>query len=300
MTTLLLILWVIVVVLLLFVLAMRPQRSKHAMFELERLGGKDALRRERLIGDVLAFRQFLVMLFVLFVGILSVQLWQWSGVAGAVIVLLVATPLSRAKLIQKFAKRIYEKYEKNLFRLFESTPVARWFIVESRWTHHDQGIESVEHLLHLVEAAGHVLTPDQQHLIRRGMKWHTKTLGDVMTRRKDIVSVAKGDLLGPLLLNDLHKSGHHRFPVIQKDLDHVVGQINLANQFEVDADRHSQTAEKLMASMDVRLSQDTLLPEALKQLVAHPAQLALVLDDDSKTVGIASLKDILDALLSHR
>lgn len=300
MTTLLLILWAIVVVMLLLVFAMRPQRSKHAIFELERLGGKDALRREKLLGDVLALRQFLVALLVLFLGVLSVQLWQWSGIFAALAVLLAVVPMSRIRLVQKLAKRIYEKYERNLFRFFEATPAIRWFISENRWANHDQGIESVEHLLHMVESAGHVLTPDQQHIVRRGMKWHTKNLGDVMTRRKDIVSVAKGDLLGPLLLNDLHKSGHQRFPVVQKDVDHVVGLINISAQFEVDADRHSQTVEKLMTPLDVRLSQDTLLPDALKQLVAHPNQLVLVLDDDSKTVGIASLKDILDALLSHR
>lgn len=270
------------------------------MFELERLGGKEALRREKLLGDVLALRQFLIALLVLFVGILSVQLWQWAGVFASLAVLLIAIPLSRTKPAQKFAKRVYEKYERNLFRFFESAPVIRWFISENRWANHDQGIESVEHLLHLVEEAGHVLTPDQQHLVRRGMKWHTKTLADVMTRRRDVVTVAKGDLLGPLLLNDLHKSGHSRFPVVLKDIDHVVGLINIEDHFEVDADRHSQTADMIMTPLDIRLSQGTLLPEALKQLVAKPNQLILVHDDESKTVGIVSLKDILDALLSHR
>lgn len=300
MTTLLLVLWAIVVVMLVLVFAMRPQRSKHAVFELERLGGKDALRREKLIGDVLALRQFLIALLVLLVGIASVLLWQWGGVLVAVIIVLFVTPVSRLKFVQKYAKRIYEKYERNLFHFFDTTPVARWFISENRWVNHDQGIESVEHLLHLVEDAGHVLTPDQQHIIRKGMKWHTKTIGDVMTKRKDVVTVAKSDLLGPLLLNDLHKSGHSRFPVIQKDLDHVVGLINIEDHFEIDADRHSQTIEKTMTPLDIRLSQDVSLPDALKQLLGKPGQIILVMNDDSKTVGIVTLKDILDALLSHR
>lgn len=300
MTMLLVIVWILVFAMMLLVFAIRPQRSKHAIFELERLGGKEALRREKLIGDVLALRQFLMTLLALLLGILSVQLWQWGGMFIALGVLLFMIPMSRMRLVQKFAKQMYDTYERSLFRFFEKVPALRWFMSESHWVNHDQGIESVEHLLHLVEAAGHVLTPDQQHIIRRGMRWHTKTLGDVMTKRKDIVSVGKGDLLGPLLLDDLHKSGHSHFPVMQKDIDHVVGLLTITDQFEVDANHHSQTVDKLMTSLDLRLSQDTLLPDALKQLVQKPDQLILVQGEESKTVGIVSLKDILDALLSHR
>jgi Mg2+/Co2+ transporter CorB len=300
MTTLLVIAWVVVVIFLLVVSAMRPQRSKHSVFELERLGGKIALRRERLIGDVLALRQFVILLLVLAAGIISFELWQGKGVAAAIAVVILVVPLSRWKFIHHTVMGWYEHQEKRLFRFVEKVPAFGWLFREDRWANHDQKLESVEHLVHLVESAGHILSSDQQHIIRKGIKWHTRTLGEVMTRSKDIVTVNKHELLGPLVLDDLHKSGHHRFPVIQKDINHVVGLVNIAELFQVDADRQSQTAEKLMTPLDVRLSQDTLLPEALKQLLTHPNQVILVVDDSGQTVGIATLGDILNPLLSHR
>lgn len=300
MTTLLVIIWILTTISLLLITAMRPQRTKHSIFELERLGGKAALRREHLINDVLTLRQFLMLVLTLFVGILGFGLWQTKGIVASVAVIVILVPFSRWKLVQTRAMHIYESQEKRLFRIIEKMPMFGWLFREDKWVNHDQKIESIEHLLHLVESTSHVLTPEQQSIIRHGLQWHTKTLSDVMTRRKDIIAVSKHDLLGPLVLDDLHKSGHRRFPVIQKDLDHVVGMVTIAELFEVDADKHSQTAEKLMTPLDVRLSRDTVLPDALKQLLAHPGQLLVVTDDVGNTVGIASLGDILDALIATR
>lgn len=300
MTTLLVIVWVLAAISLLFVTAIRPQRTKHSVFELERLGGKAALRRERLLGDILAVRHFVMTLLLLTVGIIGFSLWQTKGIAASLAIVLIVTPLSRWKFIHRQAMKLYEPQERQLFRFVEKFPAVGWLFREDRWANHDQRLESVEHLLYLIESAGHILTSDQQHIIRRGLKWHGKTLGDVMTRRKDIVSVSKSELLGPLVLDGLHKSGHHRFPVIQKDLDHVIGMVTISELFQVDADRQSQTAEKLMTPLDFHLSQETVIPDSLKQLLTRPGQIIVAVDDDGKTVGIVTLGDILNALLSHR
>lgn len=300
MTTLLVIVWIGLAVLLVMLQSIRPQRAKHSVFELERLGGKEALRRERLLDDIVAIRRFLILLITLLFGVTSFALWKSQGVIGAAALLFLVVPLSRWKFIHSYAMKLYAAQEKRLFRMIDRAPWVSWFVREDKWINHDLRLESVEHLLHLVESAGHVLTPDQQHIIRRGVKWHTKTLGDVMTKRKDVVTVAKGELLGPLVLDDLHKTGHTRFPVVQKDLDHTIGLINISELFEVDADKHSQTAEKYMTPLNIRASRDTLLPDALKQLLAYPNQIILVTDDEGRSVGIATFSDILNALLSHR
>ena len=48
-----------------------------------------------------------------------------------------------------------------------------------------------------------------------------------MTPRGVMNTVAKEDVIGPLLLDELHKTGHSRFPVTDGDIDHIVGILHI-------------------------------------------------------------------------
>jgi Mg2+/Co2+ transporter CorB len=297
MTTLVLILWLLLALMLLFVTAMRPLRTKHSSFELKRKGDAAALDRERLLGDVYAYRRTVAVLLVMTLTIIGWVLLQERGVLIVLVGLPFLMLLSRWGVVERPAMQLYEGQERHLLGFAARWPTFGWLLGSDRHPKSDQRLESTEHLVHLVESAGHVLSEAQQKLIKRSLSWHTTTVSDVMTPAADIVTVPGRELLGPLVLDDLHKSGHHRFPVVHGDVDHIVGMVNITDLLRVDAIQKSQTAEKAMTPIDVRMSPDTTLPGALKSLSAHHGQLGLVVDDDKKTVGLVSLEDILKALL---
>jgi CBS domain containing-hemolysin-like protein len=297
MTTLLVIIWGILVLCLLLVVAMRPERTKHSAFELKRRGDNVAMRREHLLGDIYALRRAVAVLFVMILTVLAWTIWMEGAIALITVTLVVVALLSRWKVISRQAMKTYAKNEQGLLRFVESVPFFGWLLGGSRVAEHDQRLESEEQLVHMVESAGNVLSNEQQRLIKRSLHWPSMTVDDVMTRVEDIVTVGKSELLGPLVLNDLHKSGHQRFPVISKDVDHILGQVNITELLEIDAGKKSQTAETVMTPIHVRLHAETDLPQALQKMLAHPGQLGLVVDSNDKSIGLVTIRDVLKALL---
>ena len=296
MTTLVLIVWLLLSVGLLFVTAIRPLRTSHSLFELKRRGDGVTLDRERLLGDIYAFRRMTAVVLVMALTVTGWLLWQERGVIAVLVVLPCIMLLSRWAPIARWAMQFYAGQEKSLLGFAARWPTLGWLLGSDRRLTHDQKLESPEHLLHLVESAGHVLSADQQLLIKRGLDWHTTTVVSMMTPAKDIVSIPRGELLGPLVLDDLHKSGYHRFPVVRGDVDHVIGMVNITELLRVDAVQKSVTAEKVMDPLDIRVGPDAELPDVLKQLLAHPGQLGLVVEDE-KTIGLITLNDVLKSLL---
>lgn len=300
MMTLLFILWGILAICLLIIGAVKPQRAKHSQFELKRRGDDAALRRERLLSDIYALRRALG---VLLIVLLSSLAWLIAGIQGIFLVgitLLAIALLSRLKSVNTFVMKLYTAQEAKLLRFVEKFRLVGWILGSERKAGVDQRLESQEHLVHLVEMAGHILSAEQQKLIKKGLDWHQTEIRTVMTPVGDIISVPKSELLGPLVLNDLHVSGHRRFPVTGSGIDHVVGQLNISELLEVDAGKKSETAERAMKPLEVRLYPDTPLPEALRQLMDHPGQLGLVVNEDGGTEGLFTLRDVLSALLGKR
>lgn len=296
-TTLVFIAWLIIALTLVVVGAIRPRRSSHSQFELERREDTGTLRRERLLAGVTALLVLKEAGLLILLTFVSTLLWSVWGLVVALLTFVAALMLRRIRWVRRQATHLYERYEPQLLKVAESVSLFVWLGKDLLEPKKDQKLESTEQLVHLVQSAGQVLSSEQQDLIRRGLRWHTKEVKKVMTSVDDIVFVRRTELLGPLVLDDLHKTGHNRFPVISTNIDNVVGQINIANLLEVDSDKKSPTAALMMAPLDIRLHHDTPLPEALRQLIDHPSQLGLVIDDDSKTVGLVTLSDIMTALL---
>lgn len=298
MTTLLLIVWVVTIAILALITAVRPVRTKQSAFELHRRGEAARLDRELLLGDIFALRRGIAVLLVMLATVIAWTVWQEVGI----IIMLVTLPLvmlvAHWSMIVRPVMQFYESHERNLLQFVEKWPIIGWVMGSDRQPHDDQHIESEEHLLHLVESAGHILNEQQQNIIKRGLHWHATTVKSVMTPAKDIVTVAKNDLLGPLVLNDLHISGYRTFPVIKGTIDTVVGMVDITELLRVDEIQKSRTVEKAMTLIDVRVGPDTELPDVLEQLLDHPGQLGLVVDGD-KTIGMVTLSDVLGALLGN-
>lgn len=297
MTTLMAIVWVFAMVALLIVLGFRPKRTRHSWFELQRRGDKGAIRRERLLGDVLAFRRVAAGVLLSILVLVGAGLWQAPGVLISLGVWLVGGAVSRWKPFRRQAMRLYDKLEPWLLDTAQTVPILGKLFRTDTYTPRDQRLESVEHLLHMVDAADHILSTDQQEIIRRGVHWHDTVVGSVMTPAKDIFSVKHTELLGPLVLDDLHRSGHDRFPVIRGSIDSVIGVLDITDFLEVSTDRRSETAQKAMTPDVSKINENGPLPVALRLLQKNRQHILIVTDAEDKTVGLVTLADLTGSLL---
>jgi len=145
-----------------------------------------------------------------------------------------------------------------------------------------------------------LLSADEKHLIANGLGFADKPVSDVMTPRGVIDSISKRELLGPLVLDDLHKTGHSRFPVIDGDIDHVVGMLYIQNLLTVDSGKRSTTAEKTMEPRVFYIRHDQTLGHALAAFLRTHHHLFIVINEFRETVGLLSLEDVIEALLGRK
>jgi len=114
-------------------------------------------------------------------------------------------------------------------------------------------------------------------------------------------TVPQHEILGPLVLDGLHKTGHSRFPVISSDIDHVVGILHLRDVLTIDSSKkHTARVDTAMSKKVLYIRQDHTLSQALSAFLRTHHHLFIVINEFSETVGILTLEDTLEALLGHK
>jgi CBS domain containing-hemolysin-like protein len=114
-----------------------------------------------------------------------------------------------------------------------------------------------------------------------------------------IDTIHHNEFLGPLTLDELHKKGHSRLPVIKHDIDHVIGILHLQSLLALDIKR-SVTAEKAMDSKVHYIHQDQTLQHALAAFLRTKHHMFIVVNEFRETVGLITLEDTMEALLGRK
>lgn len=307
MFTLTVIILVVVFALLLLVAGVRPVRSTMSQFELDRrqaVGDKDArsvARREKLLGDVLSLQRAVAALLMVISVVLAVSAFGWLiGTVLAVAIALEYGAIARLRPMQTRAQQLYERYEFWLLDFVEKFPlISRLLRSVSSEVAPGKQLDSREELEHLVSGSGALLTADERKLILHSLTFGTRRVSEIMTPKGMIDSIDKKELLGPLVLDDLHKTGHSRFPVIDKDIDHVVGMLYIQDLLTIGAKR-SETVEKTMTPRVFYIREDQSLHHALSAFLRTQHHLFVVVNEFRETVGLVSLEDVIEALLGRK
>jgi len=131
---------------------------------------------------------------------------------------------------------------------------------------------------------------------KNALLFSDKTAQQVMTVRDAITTVSAKSKFSLQVLDELHKSGHQWFPVIEGDsIDECVGMINLAQA--VAAQSQSESATQLELAEPVQVPIETSLPKALSILRDTPANMGLVVDERMHVEGLITLDDIISELV---
>lgn len=134
---------------------------------------------------------------------------------------------------------------------------------------------------------------DEMERMRRALKFGHLRVGDAMTPRAKVKAVPATDPLSPVLVDELHRSGHARFPVYDDEPSKIVG--TLAMEQIADVKLHGTVD----ASTDHHLAylhQDDTLVQALRAFYETRQHLFVVLNARGTYAGILTLTDILQEL----
>lgn len=296
---------VIVFVCLLMVTAMQPVRPHYSLGELKRRAKHSEafvleLDRHELYPALTTFlRSIRAILLVVLVCVCIGAFGWWLGVAIALVLAVVYPLLSRFALLKRLAKKIYLRFEHSLLDFvvrFEK--LLHGFREASLTNDKPSEVHSLEDLTELVERSKEAIGERERRLLVAALSFPTKTVAEIMTPRASIDYIKSSEFLGPLVLDELHKLGHSRLVVIDKDLDSIVGILHLRDLLSLDV-KQSSSADQVMDKKVFYIAQNATLEEALREFVKHRCSLLVVRDEDSNTVGLVTLDDLCVQLLGY-
>lgn len=160
---------------------------------------------------------------------------------------------------------------------------------------------SADELEYLMEESAEVglMEPAEQLFIENIFDLRQRTVGQVMTRRKQVVGL-------PINANEeetlrfVCQGRHSRFPVYDKGLDNIVGVLHVKTLARQQANRDRQSFDLRQLARPVAFVPESLsLDEMLIRFRRDRRQLAIVVDEYGGTAGLVTLEDIIEEVVGE-
>ncbi len=133
---------------------------------------------------------------------------------------------------------------------------------------------------------------------RHALIYGHKVVREVMTPRRIVKRVSVDDPIGPVLMSELHDSGHSRFPVYRVDgkakAETFVGVLHLKDLLNVKAG--GKVADHMRDTV-VYVHEEQSLHDALQALLKTRQHLFIVVNSFEEYVGIITAEDILEHII---
>ena len=185
------------------------------------------------------------------------------------------------RLMRKFVKAIDPKLEK--YR--EPKAPARKYTPES-----------LEDFIGVIQRTPKsVLSTKERERIAAIMSFNDRRVGDLMAPKSKIVFVKRKEVLGPLVLDKLYKSGFTNFPVVDEK-NKVVGIIHTEalNALEI---KKTDLAEKYMDKNVAYLHEKDSLRLVVEEIERTNSYYFLVESDVDDLVGCFTVQMLMDYLV---
>jgi putative hemolysin len=269
------------------------RRAKHS----ER--AKAELKREQLLPQLQSLLKIKSSVLLALNGVLLISIFGWVlGIILVIIVAVVYTPLSAVGFVSRQADKLYKIIEPKYISLLINYPRV-FTLLNAKGSQNSYQLHSKEEFQELIQHSNLALTDIERKLIVNALDFNDKKVTSIMTPKADIDFIHNDEFLGPLVLDELHELGHSRLPVVDTNLDTVVGILYLRDLLSLDI-RKSSTAEKAMDTHVYYVREDQSLEHALAAFLKNRHHMFIVVNKHRETVGLLTIEDTIEALLGRR
>ena len=292
---------VVVFLLLVLIASVEPHHSAYSNFERKRRLGeggskmeRDALRHQAHSGVIAWLGIKEVVLAIGFVLLLLYAYGLGIGLIIGIFAIFAYKIIAQLPIVHRLAQKLYDNYELVILQSVQKLqPVTKLLRPAAR--RRETTVASREELIHVIDQSSRLVEQGEYELLKSALQFNELIIKDFMTPRESIDTVKVSELLGPLVLDDLHKTGHHQFPVIDPDIDHVVGVLDVEDLLMV-GDKSSPHVRRAMDARVCYIRQSDKLESALTAFVKTKRHLLIVVDEAGATAGLLSLGDVIGAL----
>jgi putative hemolysin len=155
--------------------------------------------------------------------------------------------------------------------------------------------EELMTFVEVVEEEGEI-KEEEKRLIHRIFELDDTSTSEIMTPRTDMFVIEANE---ELVLEDIVKSGFTRIPVIENDIDHVIGIINIKDLFlhKITSDTRFDV-RKIMAK-PYFVPENKKLDRLLHQFKIRKHHMAIVIDEYGGVSGLITLEDALEEIVGE-
>ena len=156
-----------------------------------------------------------------------------------------------------------------------------------------------DELTEIIETAEEegVVDEEQGDMLKSALEFAKTTVGDIMTMEKDIDYV-RIDATPLEILNVIRNTNHSRLPVKANNSDRVVG-ILRTRTYLIEYKKNPNVRLRSVIAPPYRVFKSAKIDELLNDMREHKVQIAMVLGDDKKVVGLVTIEDILEELVGE-
>ncbi|TFD48975.1 HlyC/CorC family transporter [Cryobacterium frigoriphilum] len=162
------------------------------------------------------------------------------------------------------------------------------------------GARTAEELSSLVRrsASAGLLEKDTATLLHRTLLFSGHDASDVMTPRPRVASVQRNDS-AQAVIELTRATGYSRFPVVDEDMDDVVGIVHVKQAVAVPRHRRLDVPVSALSTEPLRVPETMKLDGLLSELRGRGYQMAIVVDEYGGTAGVATLEDLVEELVGE-
>ena len=154
-------------------------------------------------------------------------------------------------------------------------------------------------LIHLIEQQAWQkdsrITEEELEIAKRALTFGDFKVSDILVGRKKIKTVYQNDTVGPVLIDDIHKTGQNYALVKDKKGGEFIGSL----AFKILSIESEGKVDDLMRHSVNYLHEEDSLSDALHAFFVTNSPVFVVLNGFGEYVGIVSIDNILERLLGH-
>jgi CBS domain containing-hemolysin-like protein len=131
-------------------------------------------------------------------------------------------------------------------------------------------------------------------LLQHSLTFGDKLVVDVLTPKRVVKTVAASEHIGPVLMDELSKTGHSRFPVYDQKHDNIVGILYLHDLVGI---KQTGTVADVMNHKLTYVHEDFTLYQTLQAFLKTKRHLFLAVNSYEEYVGIVTIEDVLEQMI---
>jgi CBS domain containing-hemolysin-like protein len=131
-------------------------------------------------------------------------------------------------------------------------------------------------------------------LLKHVVEFGHINVSDIMTPKRKVHSIDINEILGPIVLSELHKTRHSYFPVYDGKTTNVVGILSLVTLAGL---KTTINVTEVMSQTIYYVHEEQMLGELLQVMIKTSQELFVVINSNQEYVGIVTAREVLKKLV---